>query len=118
MTSLREYSVALGWTIFGVVWAIAALGITLNAIDLKQYATFSMLCYLGMGWCILAAAKATWIALGTEAVILLLAGGIAYTVGAVIYMVCAKRRYGHSIFHLFVVLGSILHFFCILFYIM
>lgn len=117
LSSLRKYSAPLGWTIFGIVWAMAALGITLNAIDLKQYATFSMLCYLGMGWCILAAAKATWIALGVHAVVFLLAGGVAYTVGAVIYMVCAKKRYGHSIFHLFVVLGSILHFFCILFYI-
>ena len=96
---------------------MAALGITLNAIDLKQYATFSMLCYLGMGWCILAAAKATWIALGVHAVIFLLAGGVAYTVGAVIYMVCAKKRYGHSIFHLFVVLGSLFQFFGIFFYV-
>ena len=53
LCTLREYSTALGWTIFGVIWAFAILGITLNAIDLKKYKVFSMICYLAMGWCII-----------------------------------------------------------------
>ncbi len=118
LSSLRAYSTPLGWTVFAFVWGMAVIGIVLNAIDLKQYAAFSMICYLGMGWCIVAAAKATWIALGAGGCAFLLSGGVAYTVGAVIYMALTKKRYGHSIFHLFVVLGSILHFFCILFYVM
>ncbi len=118
LSSLRAYSTPLGWTVFGIVWGMAVIGIVLNAIDLKQYATFSMICYLGMGWCIVAAAKATWIAMGLGGCIFLLAGGVAYTIGAVIYMALAKKRYAHSIFHLFVVAGSILHFFCVLFYVM
>ena len=117
LSSLRAYSPALGWTIFGVIWALAALGITLNAIDLKKYNVFSMICYLFMGWLVLFAAKPTYLALGLPAIIFLLAGGISYTVGAVIYVACRKKRYGHSIFHLFVVLGSLLHFFCVLFYV-
>ncbi len=117
LSSLRAYSPALGWVVFGFIWGSAALGITLNAIDLKKYKTFSMICYLAMGWCIVLAAKATYLALGLGGVIFLLAGGICYTIGAVIYMALKKKRYGHSVFHIFVVLGSILHFFCILFYV-
>ncbi len=117
LSSLRAYSLALGWVVFGIIWALAALGITLNAIDLKKYKTFSMICYLFMGWLVLFAAKPTYLALGLPAIVFLLAGGVSYTVGAIIYMVCKKKRYAHSIFHIFVVIGSLLHFFCILFYV-
>ena len=117
LTALRSYSPALGWTVFGVVWGLAALGITLNAIDLKKYNVFSMICYLFMGWCIIFAAKPTFLAIGVGGVVFLLAGGVSYTIGALIYMLLKKKRYAHSIFHIFVVLGSILQFFCIFFYI-
>ena len=117
LTALRSYSPALGWTVFGVVWGLAALGITLNAIDLKKYNVFSMICYLFMGWCIIFAAKPTFLAIGIGGVVFLLAGGVSYTIGALIYMLLKKKRYAHSIFHIFVVFGSILQFFCIFFYI-
>ena len=105
------------WVIFGVVWGVAALATTLTAIDLKNYKKFSMICYIGMGWCIVLAAKATMEALSMPGIVLLLTGGVAYTVGAVLYGAGKKHRYMHSVFHLFVVAGSILHFFCILFYV-
>ena len=105
------------WVIFGVVWGFAALATTLTAIDLKNYQKFSMICYIGMGWCIVLAAKATIEALSMPGIVLLLTGGVAYTVGAVLYGAGKKHRYMHSVFHLFVVAGSILHFFCILFYV-
>ena len=95
----------------------AALATTLTAIDLKNYQKFSMICYIGMGWCIVLAAKATMEALSVPGIVLLLTGGVAYTVGAVLYGAGKKHRYMHSVFHLFVVAGSILHFFCILFYV-
>lgn len=117
LSSLRAYSPLLGWGVFGFVWAAAILGITLNAIDLKKYKTFSMICYLAMGWCIIFAAKATYLAIGLGGVIFLLSGGICYTIGAVLYIALRKKRYGHSIFHIFVVLGSLLHFFAILWYV-
>ena len=117
LTSLRAYSPKLGWTVFAVVWGLAVIGITLNAIDLKKYKVFSMICYLFMGWCIVFAAKPTYLAIGMGGVTFLVAGGVAYTIGALIYMLCKKKRYAHSIFHIFVVLGSILQFFSILFYI-
>ena len=105
------------WVIFGVVWGFAALATTLTAIDLKNYQKFSMICYIGMGWCIVLAAKTTMEALSMPGIVLLLTGGVAYTVGAVLYGAGKKHRYMHSVFHLFVVAGSILHFFCILFYV-
>ena len=117
LCSLREYHAAVGWCVFGFNWGIAAIGIVLNAIDLKKYKTFSMICYLVMGWCVIAAAKATYLSVGLHGVIFLLAGGVSYTVGAVIYGVGKKKRYMHSLFHIFVVIGSILQFFAIFFWV-
>lgn len=114
---LREYKPSLGWTVFGVVWGLAVLGITLNAIDLKTFRVISMILYIGMGWCIVFTGKLIFQLLGTAGFSLLLAGGISYTIGAILYGLGVKVRYFHSIFHLFVLSGSILHFFCIFFYV-
>lgn len=117
LVTFREYNAVLGWTIFGIIWAIAILGITLNAVDIKKYKVFSMICYLGMGWCIIFTAKLLPKLLGIPGLVLLISGGIAYTVGAILYGLGRKKRYMHSIFHLFILLGSILQFFCILLYV-
>ena len=85
LCTFREYDTATGWTIFGVIWAMAILGIVLNAIDLKKYKKFSMICYLGMGWAIIFKASLLPVLLPLEALVLLVAGGIAYTVGAILY---------------------------------
>lgn len=114
---IREYSAAWGWVLFGVVWGCAALGITLTAIDMRKYAKLSMVFYLGMGWCVVMAAKPTLASVPLPGLIWILLGGIAYTVGAVFYGLGKKHRYVHSVFHLFTVLGSILQFFGIFFYI-
>jgi hemolysin III len=120
LSSLREYNTALGWVVFGVVWGVSALGITLNAIDLKKYTVFSMICYIIQGWCIIFTGKYAIEAIGNKGFMWLLLGGIAYTVGAVLYGIAGKKtvRYMHSIFHLFVVAGSVLQFFGILFYVL
>jgi len=115
---LRPDSPKLGWGIFALVWGVSVLGIVLNAIDLDRFAVFSMVCYLGLGWCIIAAIKPLVRLLHPTALWLLVAGGIAYTVGAVAYGVGNKVRYMHSVFHLFVVAGSVLHFLSILLYVM
>ena len=117
LVTFREYNAVLGWTIFGIIWAIAILGITLNAVDIKKYKVFSMICYLGMGWCIIFTAKLLPKLLGIPGLVLLVSGGIAYTVGAILYGLGRKKRYMHSIFHLFILGGSILQFFCILLYV-
>ena len=120
LASLREYNTALGWTVFGVVWGVSALGITLNAIDLKKYNVFSIICYLAQGWCIILTGKAAIDAIGFSGFMWLLAGGIAYTVGAVLYGIAGKKtvRYMHSVFHIFVVLGSVLQFVAIFLYVL
>ncbi len=118
LCSLREYNPVLGWVIFGVIWAFAALGIVFNSIDIKAYSKFSAICYLVMGWCIILAWKPTAQMLTKGGIALLLAGGISYTIGALFYYFLKKKRYMHSVFHLFVVIGSILHLLCILFYVL
>ena len=117
LCTLREYDSATGWIIFGVVQAMAILGIVLNSIDIKKYKTFSMICYLVMGWCILARINLLPRLLGTAGFTLLLAGGIVYTIGAILYGIGKKRKWMHSIFHIFIVMGSLLHFLCILLYV-
>ncbi len=110
LTAIRPVYPGWGWAIFGVVWGLAALGCVLTAIDLKKYSVFSMICYLGMGWCIVIALGPTLETVALPALLWILAGGISYTVGAVLYGLGKKRRYMHSIFHLFVLLGSVLQF--------
>ncbi len=117
LCTLRTYSPALGWTLFSLIWALAAVGITFNAIDLKKYDKFSMACYLLMGWAIVVRIDLIYRLIGPAGFWLLLAGGLAYTVGAVLYLLGRKRRYAHSAFHVFTVIGSLLHFLCILLYV-
>ena len=118
LTAIRRVSATWAWSIFAIVWGFAALGIVLNAIDLKRYSKFSMVCYIGMGWCIVLAAKVAIRAIAFWGLIYLLLGGISSTVGAVFYGFGVKHRYIHSVFHIFVVIGSILQFFSIALYIL
>ncbi len=118
LCTLREYNTALGWTIFGVIWFVAILGIILNSIDIKKFRVFSMICYLVMGWCIVFRINLLPELLGTAGFVLLLLGGLSYTVGAILYGLGKKHKYMHSVFHLFILLGSLLQFFTILLYVM
>ena len=117
LCTLREYSPALGCIIFAVIWAFAALGITLNSIDLKKYKIFSMICYLAMGWCIIVRVNILPELLTLPGFILLLAGGIIYTIGAVLYGVGKKHKYIHSVFHLSVFFGNLEHVLCVLMFV-
>ncbi|MGN0453412.1 MAG: hemolysin III family protein [Ruminococcus sp.] len=117
LCSIREVSPGWAWTLFGIVWGFAALGIVFAAIDHKKYGKFSMACYIGMGWCIVLAAKTALKAIPLMGLLWLLIGGIFYTIGAVLYVIGKKRRYMHSVFHLFVLLGSISQFVSIFFYV-
>ncbi len=117
MCSVRRVSPGWGWTLFGIVWGCAAMAAVFTAIDLKKYSKLSMACYICMGWCVIIAIKPMFDAMPIPGLLWLLGGGIAYTVGAVIYGLGRRHRYMHSIFHLFVVLGSVLQFFCIFFYV-
>lgn len=118
LCTIRQYDKISGWIIFGFIWIIAILGIVLNSIDIKKFKVFSMICYLLMGWCIVVRANLLPKLLGINGLVLLLTGGIAYTVGAIVYGLGKKYKYAHSIFHLFILLGSLLQFLCILLYVM
>jgi len=97
------------WVVFGVIWGLAALGITLTAIDRKRFAMFSLICYLGMGWIAVFRIHRLIEVLGAPFFILILIGGVLYTVGVIFYAMGKRKKYMHSIFHLFVIAASILH---------
>ncbi len=118
LCTLREYNTAIGWTMFGIIWGFAILGIVLNSIDLKKYKIFSMICYLVMGWCIIVKVNVLPQLLGMTGFWLLIIGGIVYTIGAILYGVGKKHKYIHSVFHLCILIANLLQFLCILLYVM
>jgi len=116
LSAIRPVYPVLGWGMFAFEWCMAALATTLTAIDLKKYNVFSMVCYIGMGWAILPFAGQALEVLRLPGFVLLLLGGIAYTVGSVLYGLGKSRKWMHSVFHLFVDLGALLQFFAVLLY--
>ena len=106
---------ALGWTMFGVIWAMAILGIIYKAIWLGQHQILSTVIYVVMGWMCLLGIKPLYTGLGPIGFSLLLAGGVAFTAGAILYSFKGVP-FGHVIWHLFVMLGTGLMYFSILFY--
>ncbi len=116
LSALRAVYPAIAWGIFIFEWAMVALATTLTAIDLKKYSVFSMICYIGMGWAIIPFWRQVLEVLGTGGFTLLLGGGIAYTVGSILYGLGKKKKWMHSVFHIFVILGSLLQFFAVLFF--
>ena len=105
-----------GWIIFAIIWTCAVIGVILNAINLEKFQIPSMIMYLLMGWMIIFSYDSIFALLPTPGLVLLILGGISYTLGAILYGIGAKKRYFHSVFHFFVLLGSTLQFFSILFY--
>ncbi|NLZ46476.1 MAG: hemolysin III family protein [Clostridiales bacterium] len=101
-----------GWILFGIVWGAALVGITLNSINLEKFKKPSIVCYIAMGWVIIFAIKPMLDSLPKAGLILLLAGGVSYTVGVIFYAQ-KKLKYFHSIWHLFTVAGSVLHYFSV-----
>ena len=118
LTAIAPKYPLIGWGLFAAEWALAALATTLTAIDLKKYKVFSMICYICMGWGIALFFPQTWAVMGPNGFYLLLAGGISYTVGAILFGIGKKMPWMHSVFHIFVVLGSALQFLAIYFYVL
>lgn len=106
---------AMGWTLFGLVWALALAGVMLKSIHGVRYPKLSLALYIGMGWLVLIAVKPLWEHLAWPGMAWLAGGGVAYTVGVVFY---AKKqwRFGHFVWHLFVLAGTACHYFAILWY--
>ena len=114
LTSIRPQHPRLAWIIFAAEWGLGLLAGLLTAIDMKKFAKVSMFCYIAMGWFIVIALKPTIEAVSVNGFLWLLAGGISYTIGAVLYKIGKKKRFIHAVFHIFVVLGSVLQAVCIL----
>ena len=98
----------IGWLLFGAEWFFAILGIVLNTINLERFKVFSLVCYVAMGWAAVLAIKPLFSSLSAGTFAFLLAGGIAYTVG--IYFFSKRKPYYHAIWHIFVLLGTLLQF--------
>lgn len=107
---------ALGWTIFGVVWGLAIIGIALQAILIRHKAILTTLPYIAMGWLAVAAIKPMVESIAPGGLVLLTAGGLCYTLGCLFY-IWRRLPYHHAIWHVFVMAGSALHFFAIFFYV-
>lgn len=107
----------LGWVLFGIVWGAAALGITLNGVGLEKYKKVSMIAYIASGWAALIAIVPLYRAMNHVGFWLLVGGGVAYTAG-IIFFKMKNVKYMHAIWHLFVIAGSLLHYFMILFYVL
>lgn len=117
LVAIRKYSVALGWSMFGIIWATAIVGISLTAVDLNKFKKMGMILYLVMGWAVLIAFKGIWKIVPKRGILLLFLGGVVYTIGAIIYGIGKKHKYMHSLFHFVVLLASVLFFFSIFLYV-
>lgn len=115
LVSLKD---SVGWWVFGVIWATAIVGIVLNAVSLKKFSRISVALYLIMGWMIIIAYQPMVQAIPRGGMQLLVWGGVAYTLGAILYGIGSRRKYFHSIFHFFCIIGTVLHFFSIYLYVM
>lgn len=103
-----------GWTLFGIVWGMAALGVTAKLFNRLRRPLWSTGLYLGMGWVALVAAVPLFERLPATELIWLVAGGLAYTLGAVVFHFDSRLRYGHFVWHLFVLAGTSCHFVAVL----
>lgn len=106
----------IGWGLLSMQWVLTAIAVTLTAIDLHKYKVFSMVCYIFMGWGIIFFLPQAMQVLTGPGFYLTLTGGIAYTIGAVLFGLGKKLRWMHATFHIFVILGSLFQYLAILLY--
>ena len=109
---------ALGWVLFGIVCFFAVLGIVLTAVDLERFKVPAVVCHLVSGWSILVGVPSLLRTMGKEGLMVLILGGMMYSIGAVLYGIGAKKKYRHCIFHIFCLLGSFCHFWCVFQYLL
>lgn len=103
----------LGWVLFGIVAGVTALGVTLSAIDVDKFVVMEVICHLINGWSILIGTHYLLENLGHDGFWLLLWGGIAYSLGSFFYAIGHKKKYTHCVFHVFCLIGTLLHFFAV-----
>lgn len=108
----------LGWTLFGIVAVFTVLGITFSVIDVDRYSKAQVACHLVSGWSFLAGLPSTIASAGFACAALVVTGGVAYTIGSVLYGLGKNRPYMHSVFHVFCLIGTFLHFCAIYYYLL
>lgn len=118
LCAIREVNLKVGWAIFAVEWIFATIAVVFNAIDFKKYAIFAMVCNLVMGWAAIVVLPITVKALTWTGFMYILVGGVLYTIGAILYGIGKKKSYMHCVFHIFVLIGSIVQLFGIMFYVL
>lgn len=111
LVSLRGW---IGWTLFGTIWTLSIFGIVLKCIFVHKFKILSTVVYLVMGWIGIVAFKPLLAAVPVAGIIWLVAGGVAYTVG-VVFFACKRVPYNHAIWHVFVMAGSICHYFAVMY---
>ena len=104
----------VGWTIFGTIWGLAAAGVILKCFFVYRFKRLSLAVYLGMGWLCLLAGREIFSSLPAASLVFLALGGLIYSLGVIFY-VWRRLPYNHAIWHLFVVAGSVMHFFSVLY---
>lgn len=118
LSELRNVYPTRNYILFAVVWILCITGIVLNAVDFLKFKNISIIFYVSIGWLIAFEFYPLYKYYGKESAIMLLSGGILYTIGTILYNVGKKKKYFHSVFHFFVLAGSVLHFLTIVLYIL
>lgn len=108
----------LGWTLFGIVALVTTLGIVLTSIGIDKFQVLEVICHLINGWSILFGISKLLTNMGFNGVLFLILGGVVYTIGSILYGVGSKKKYMHSVFHMFCILGTLLHFIAVYFYLL
>jgi hemolysin III len=112
LTAILPYAKTAAIIVLSLQWSLGALAIILTAVNMKKFRMFSFICYIVLGWMVIAIPHIIVGALTVPGFLWLLFGGIAYTIGSVLYAVGRKKKYMHGIFHIFTLLGTVLHFVC------
>ncbi len=105
-----------GWTLFGLIWVLALAGVTLKLVRGVRHPIISTTLYLLMGWVVLIAVRPLWLRMPHMGFVWILLGGVAYSAGVVFYAIDYRMRYSHFIWHLFVLAGTVLHYFAVFWY--
>ena len=109
---------SLGWILFGVVALVTVLGIVLTSIGIDKFQALEVICHLINGWSILFGISKLLTNMGFNGVLFLILGGVVYTIGSILYGVGSKKKYMHSVFHIFCIVGTLLHFISVYFYLL
>lgn len=116
LVALRAHSPGWGWSIFGLVWGCAIVGIIFQTCFINRFRVLSTVTYVLMGWVCIIAVYPLWQAIGTAGIIGIVLGGVCYTAGVIFY-VLKQVKYTHAVWHLFVLGGTLIHFFTILYFV-